>query len=278
MAVRYVSPVTDSSPSVTVASMTDPVAVPSAPTHRPIALVTGPTSGLGASFARVLAERGHDLVLVARNEERLRTTAEELAESYGAAAEILVADLATNEGRDATAARLTQGVDVLVNNAGFLTDGEFWDADLDLLRAQLAVNVTAVLELTHAALPAMRAAGRGTVVNVASVSGLFAGPASTYSASKSWVVKFSEGLGHKLAADGIRVVALCPGFMDTEFHARGDQDVSGVPKALWLDTDEVARAGLDDAARGRLVSIPGRRYKVFTTLDRIKPRRFVWRA
>ncbi|MEE2032190.1 SDR family NAD(P)-dependent oxidoreductase [Rhodococcus chondri] len=258
--------------------MTDSAAAPSAQARRPIALVTGPTSGLGASFARVLAERGHDLILVARNEERLRTLAKELADIYGATSEVIVADLATELGRDATAARLAQGVDVLVNNAGFLTDGEFWDTDLELLRDQLAVNVTAVLELTHAALPAMRAAGRGTVVNVASVSGLFTGPASTYSASKSWVVKFSEGLAHKLAADGIHMVALCPGFMDTEFHPRGGQDVSGVPKALWLDTDDVARTGLDDAANGRFVSIPGRRYKLFTTLDRIKPRRLVWRA
>lgn len=257
--------------------MTDSAATP-LPSTRPVALVTGPTSGLGTAFARLLAERGHDLVLVARDEARLHALADELAGAYGVRAEIIAADLASEAGRDAVSERLAKGVDVLVNNAGFLTDGEFWDADLDLLRGQLGVNVTAVLELTHAALPPMRAAGRGTIVNVASVSGLFTGPASTYSASKAWVVKFSEGLAHKVAADGVRMVALCPGFMDTEFHPRGGQDVSGVPKQLWLDTAEVARTALEDAEKGRVVSIPGRRYRLWTTLDRLKPRRLVWRA
>ncbi len=133
--------------------MTDSAAT-QPPSSRPVALVTGPTSGLGASFARLLAERGHDLVLVARDEARLRALADELAGAHGVRAEIITADLASEAGRDTVSERLAKGVDVLVNNAGFLTDGgEFWDADLDLLRGQLGVNVTAVLELTHAALP-----------------------------------------------------------------------------------------------------------------------------
>ncbi|MDO1481310.1 SDR family NAD(P)-dependent oxidoreductase [Rhodococcus ruber] len=258
--------------------MTDAAAPPSRSSDRPVALVTGPTSGLGASFARLLAQQGYDLVLVARDEERLRNLAIELEAAHGTSSESISADLATEKGRAAVASRLAKGVDVLINNAGFATRGEFWDTDLELLQAQLAVTVTAVMELTHAALPAMRAAGRGTIINVASVSGLLTGPESAYGADKAWVVKFSEGLAHQLAGSGVRVQALCPGYMKTEFHARAGQDASGVPSAWWSDPDDVARTGLADAAKGWAVSIPGWRYKLYALVDRLKPRRLVWRS
>lgn len=258
--------------------MTDAAEHPPRSSDRPVALVTGPTSGLGAAFARLLASRGHDLVLVARDEDRLRALATELETEHGAGTELIAADLATEKGRMAVAARLTRGVDVLVNNAGFATLGAFWDTELELLQAQLAVTVTAVLELTHAALPSMRAAGRGTVINVASVSGLLSGPESAYGAGKAWVVKFSEGLAHQLAGSGVHVQALCPGYMRTEFHSRAGQDVSGVPSALWSDPEQVARTALDDAQKGWAISVPGWRYKLYTTIDRLKPRRLVWRS
>src|SRR6185437_718504 len=164
---------------------------------RPVALITGPTSGIGAGYARRYARDGFDLVLVARDAERLQQLADELG-GEGGRIEILPADLAEAAGREKVAQRLAAGVRVLVNNAGFGTASEFWTTDPALLQSQLDVNVTAVLQLTRAAVPAMVDAGTGTVINVASVAGLVPGRSGTYSASKAWVVSFSEGLSAEL--------------------------------------------------------------------------------
>ena len=142
---------------------------------RPVALVTGPTSGLGEGYARRFARDGHDLVLVARDVDRLVALSAALRAEYGVDVEVLPADLSAEAGRDAVARRLAAGVQVLVNNAGFGTSGEFWTTDPAVLQRQLDVNVTAVMHLTRAALPAMLAAGKGTVINIASVAGLLPG-------------------------------------------------------------------------------------------------------
>jgi uncharacterized protein len=242
---------------------------------RPVALITGPTSGLGAGFARRYAIDGYDLVLVARDAERLERLAAELHDEAGAEVEVLVADLAVEADRAKVADRLAAGVRVLVNNAGFGTSGEFWTADLALLQSQLDVNVTAVMQLTHAALPPMLSAHEGTVINVASVAGLLPGRGSTYSASKAWVIAFSEGLANGLTGTGVGVHALCPGFVHTEFHARAGIEMSGTPSFLWLEVDDVVRETMADVAKGKVVMVPGLQYKALTTGSRMVPRNLV---
>lgn len=242
---------------------------------RPLALITGPTSGLGAGFARRYARDGYDLVLVARDGARLEQLAAELHDEAGADVEVLPADLASASDRAKVADRLRAGVQVLVNNAGFGTSGEFWTADLAQLQAQLDVNVTAVMELTHAALPSMIEAGAGTVINVASVAGLVPGRGSTYSASKAWVVSFTEGLANGLGGTGVGVHALCPGFVHTEFHARAGIDMAGTPSFLWLQVEDVVCECLADVAAGKVVIVPGLQYKVLTTGGRMVPRNLV---
>jgi short-subunit dehydrogenase len=237
----------------------------------PTALVTGATAGIGAALARQLAVQGHDLVLVARDAARLESAAQQLR-SYGVQVEVLPADLAGDEGIARVEQRCAAGLDVLVNNAGTGSKGSFHRVDVAEEERLLRLNVGAVLRLTRAVLPGMVERGRGSVLNVSSVAGFAPGSRSaTNSASKAWVTNFSESLHLQYADHGVRVLALCPGFTRTEFHARAEMDVSGVPGWMWLDADEVARTALVDLERGRSVSIPGRQYRVIVAATRIIP-------
>jgi uncharacterized protein len=244
---------------------------------RPVALITGPTSGIGAGYARRYARDGYDLVLVARDVDRLSQLANELQGPAGGAGqiEVLAADLADPADRVKVADRLAAGVRVLVNNAGFGTSGEFWTEDPALLQKQLDVNVTAVMHLTRAALPAMLDAGAGTVINIASVAGLVPGRGSTYSASKAWVISFSEGLAGGLAGTGVSVHAVCPGFVHTEFHARAGIDQPKVPSFMWLEVDDVVSESLAEIARDRVIIVPSLQYKAIVAAGRLIPRNLV---
>ncbi|MBB2911644.1 hypothetical protein FHS43_002917 [Streptosporangium becharense] len=235
----------------------------------PTALITGATAGLGAAFARRLAADGFSLVLVARDAERLASAAEELRLRYGVSSEVLPADLATDEGLQKVEARLREGVDLLVNNAGFGHPGSFLDVPVEEELRMLKLHCEAVLRLTLAALPGMKARDRGAVVNVASVAAFLAG--GTYSASKAWVVNFSESAASELTGSRVRVMALCPGFVRTEFHRRASIDTSGIPDFLWLSADDVVREAMRDLARGRRVSVPDLRYKVISAVARLVP-------
>jgi short-subunit dehydrogenase len=235
-------------------------------------LVTGASSGIGAAFVRRLAADGHDLVLVSRDEQRLSALAAGLRERHGITAEVLAADLTDEAGIAAVEQRLSdpdRPVDVLVNNAGFGNRGVFLDAPMaDELR-MLKLHCEAVLRLTAAAARGMRERRRGSVVNVASVAAFM--PRGTYSASKAWMVSFTEGVAQDLAGSGIRFLALCPGFVRTEFHERAGMRASNVPSWAWLDADKVVAAALRDLARGRIISVPDARYKVATALMRHTP-------
>ncbi len=242
---------------------------------RPTALITGPTSGLGTGYARRFARDGYDLVLVARDTARLEDLAAELRAANGVDVEILPADLSVVDDRDRVIQRLDAGVRILVNNAGFGTSGEFWTADPAVLQRQLDVNVTAVMHLSRAALPPMLEAGTGSVINIASVAGLLSGRGSTYSASKAWVVSFSEGLANGLTGTGVGVHAVCPGFVRTEFHQRAGIEMTDIPDPMWLTVDDVVTESLADIAKGKVISIPGLQYKVLTTAGRLVPRGLV---
>jgi len=235
-------------------------------------LVTGATSGIGAAFARRLAADGHALVLVARDEGRLTESAAGLRKRYGVEVEVLPADLAEEDGIAAVEARLHDAgrpVDVLVNNAGFGNRGAFLDVPVEDELRMIKVHCEAVLRLTSAAAQEMRERGRGFVINVASVAAFM--PRGTYGASKAWVVRFTEGLAQEMRGSGVRFLALCPGFVRTEFHARAGMNAERLPSWAWLDVDSVVAAGLRDLARGRTVSVPSLRYKLAVGLARHVP-------
>ncbi|MBG0718394.1 SDR family oxidoreductase [Microbacterium sp. 2C] len=237
-------------------------------------LITGASSGLGAEFARQLAARGADLVLVARDTEALERFAGALRISAGVAVEVLTADLVDPDGLDRVASRLAdpaRPVEVLVNNAGFGLDLDFAANTYADEERHLDLHVRATMRLTHAALGAMLERGSGRIINVASVAAFM--PRGTYGAVKAWVVSFSRWANAVYSPRGVTVTAVCPGFTHTNFHERlglppGHE---GVPPFMWLDADTVVREGLRDAARGKALSIPSLRYKLLIAAVRLLP-------
>jgi short-subunit dehydrogenase len=238
----------------------------------PTALVTGPTAGIGRSFARQLAERGHDLVLVARSEERLSDLATELRAAHGVEVEVLAADLTDRDSLATVERRLAdrdRPVDLLVNNAGFGLKGRFLDNDIEVEQAMLEVLVTAVLRLSHAALGPMAERGSGGIINVSSVAAFL--PRGTYSAAKAWVNSFSEWAANEYRDRGVTVTALCPGFTKTEFHERMGVSRGSAPDFMWLDADDLVATALKDFDKGKVFSIPSAQYKAISTMARVVP-------
>lgn len=240
------------------------------------ALVTGASSGIGRSFARLLAEEGVDLVVVARRGDRLKLLADELADQYGVSVEVLVCDLAAERGIETAVERLrdeTRPVDLLVNNAGFGTTGAFADLPLEREMDEVRVNVVAPMRLMRAVLPGMMARGIGGVVTVSSMVGTMPMPRSaTYGATKAFASAFSESLYLELADRGITVTTVLAGLTRTEFHEAAGADIDGIPKLAWMTPDDVARAGLRALLAGRPTVVPGAMNKMQVPFLRLAPR------
>lgn len=234
------------------------------------ALISGATAGIGLEFARQLADRGHDLVLVARDEPRLAGVAEDLATTYAVSVETITADLVQPDQLARVEARLadtSRPIDLLVNNAGYGLKRRFHENTADQEQAMLDVLVTAVLRLTHAALPGMIARGNGGVINVSSIAAFL--PRGSYAAAKAWVNSFSEWAHNEYKPNGVRVMALCPGFTKTEFHQR--MSVKRGESRLWLEPQFLVRTALNDYDKGRAYSVPGAQYKAVRALTRLVP-------
>jgi short-subunit dehydrogenase len=243
------------------------------------ALVTGATSGIGLAFATELAHRGHDLVVVARTTDRLEAVAAQLRTKHRVEVDVLTADLSTDAGMDAAANALTdttRPVDLLVNNAGASLAGWFGTTDIADEDRQLDLLVRAPMHLMDAAIKSMAGRGGGAIINVSSVAAFT--PRGVYSAHKAWLLNLSRWADVHYDDVNIAVQALCPGFVRTEFHQRGDMDVSGVPRWMWLKADKVVATSLRDLARDKPLSVPSLRYKTLAALARHLPAPFVTRV
>jgi short-subunit dehydrogenase len=243
------------------------------------ALITGSTSGIGTGFAARYARLGYNLVLVARDRTRLDAQATSLHEQYQVDAEVLAADLGTDEGCAAVETRAAderRPIDVLVNNAGFGMGLDFLHSSLADEEQVLRVMIRAPMRVTKAALPGMLARGSGSIITVASVAAFL--NHSTYGAAKAWDVRFSQALSSKLIGSGVSAIAVCPGLVHTEFHGRGNVDVSNAPRWMWVSVDQVVDACLHDLTRGRAICIPTRRYKALIGVGRMLPASVVARA
>jgi len=246
--------------------------------QRQLAAVTGASSGIGAAFARALAARGSDLLLVARRKDRLEDLAHELANRHGVSAEAIEADLVVDADLKRVEDRLRSAPNLalLVNNAGFGIPGRFSEAEIEGQERMHRLHVLATLRLTHAALQGMVARNAGAIINVASVAGFLVSPgALSYGATKNWINAFTEGLWMELKSAGsaVRVQALCPGFTYSEFHDAASMDRSKLASpAWWMPAETVVAASMAGLERGRLFVIPGFRYRLVVALMSVVPR------
>lgn len=244
---------------------------------KPLAVVTGASSGIGAEFAKALARSGYSVLLVARRRDRLEALAERIETECQAEAEILVCDLATDEGCRVLEQRLQNDASLamLVNNAGFGSLGCFFDIPIHGQDQMHRLHVLAPMRLTHAALPGMIERGAGAIINVASVAGFLQTVGNVgYCATKAWMIHFSEGVWLELRASRspVRIQALCPGYTLSEFHDTLHMDRSKIPASLWMKAEFVVAESLRGIERDQLIVIPGWRYRAMLRLWAVLPR------
>jgi short-subunit dehydrogenase len=238
------------------------------------ALVTGASSGIGWHFADLLAREGYDLVITARDTNRLNHLASEFNAKYGKQVEVISADLTTDHGIQLIENRLKEGdLDVLINNAGYGLNTPFTKSEVADEIAVLKILCEAPMRLAHAVLPSMINRNSGIIINVSSVAAWITG--GHYSAMKSYLMILSESLHTELAETAVKVTSLAPGFTHTEFHQRGKMKMDALPNFMWLNADNVVITAWEDAKAGKAISIPGRQYRALYLLLRFAPRSFV---
>ena len=243
-----------------------------------VALITGASSGIGAAFAEALAVQGLDLILVARSEDKLRALGKQLHELHSRRVEVVTADLGVAGSAQkvhAASEALGMPVDLLINNAGFGTAGAFIKQDAERERQEVLLNAAAVVDMTHAFLPAMVERGHGGIINVASVASFQPLPyMAVYAATKAFVMSFSQAVRGEVRAKGVKVLALCPGPVDTPFfEATGNAKLrKTVPKATMMSADDVVKDALRALKAGRSVCVPGLANKMMAASSRIVPR------
>lgn len=238
------------------------------------ALITGASAGIGESYAKQLAATGNDLVLVARDSTRLEDLASELKATHGINVEVLQADLSDRLQLDKVCTRAAQtDIDLVVNNAGFGIKQPFVGGTIEAEQNLLDVLVIAVMRVTHAAMPGMLERDNGGVINVSSIAGWMS--SGTYSSAKAWVTSFSEALATVHKKSNVHVMALCPGYTRTEFHARANMETQTIPKWMWLDVDAAVAKSLKDFKNGKTISVPGMQYKFLSLIAQYLPRPLV---
>jgi len=223
------------------------------------ALITGASSGIGATYAQRLAAQGYDLLLVARDRQRLDALAARLGEEYGVSVDVLQADLTRREDRARIESRLAEdaSLSLLLNNAGVAINGTLLETDLDRLESMIELNVIAIARLAGAAAKAFAGRGRGTIINVASVLALapelFNG---SYSATKAFVLNLTQSMQQELAPLGLRIQAVLPGATRTEIWDRAGTDISALPAEMLMDVTHLVDAALAGLAQGEVVTLP----------------------
>ncbi len=238
------------------------------------ALVTGASSGIGWHFADLLAREGYDLVITARDTNRLNHLASEFSQKYGRSVEVISADLTTDNGIGLIESRLrNKDIDVLINNAGYGLNMAFTRSEIKDEIAVMRILCEAPMRFAHAVLPDMTEKNSGIIINVSSVAAWITG--GHYSAAKSYLMVLSESLHTELSETSVKVCSLAPGFTHTEFHQRGNMKMDSLPKFMWLNADEVVLTAWDDAKSGKAISIPGRQYRFIYMVTRFAPRNLV---
>ena len=241
------------------------------------ALVTGPTAGIGAAYAKLLASKGFNLVLVSRDLKRLKQTAADLTAKHGIETQVLSADLTTEKGIAALSDFIAKNeIEVLINNAGFGLNSSFVKSSAADEQSVVNILVTAPMQLSHAVLPQMMSRKSGTIVNVSSVAGYFA--AGHYSAAKAYVTVLTESMHAEVSKHGVNVSALCPGFTKTEFHQRAKMKMDALPEFMWLNADFLVAKSWADAQRGKAISIPGWQYRLMVWIAKNAPRAWMRRT
>ena len=242
----------------------------------PTALITGGTVGIGHAFATALAAKGYDLVLASRDKAGLDAVAAGFRDRYGIGVEVIRTDLAVRDDVLALAARLEdpdRPIDLLVNNAGFAVHDSLLVEDFSPHERAMEVMALDVLILSGAAARSMKARGHGAILNVTSSSAVIT--TGNYSAIKAWATVYTEGLANELRGTGVKVMAVMPGWVKTEFHSRGGVKAHNLPDIVWIDADDLVRQALRDLERGKVLSVPTKKWAFMVGVGRIAPRRAI---